>query len=220
MNPKTLIREPNNTLPLKEFVEKYSNAYSKNNPKIPGICYKQTNIKDEERILHTTLDLYDNFAEKMAWKIGCKKDNPQSYGKKINLKDFYHNLNISELQAMCENEDWNKVLSTILNRRVKGIGPVYSIAVLYFVSGGKYPIYDRFADIAVEYIFTYTGYPKKGESKMLSSDNAIKRYKNYINRLEILLKQLGKENANYIDYRELDRALWVFGHGYEPIESI
>ena len=135
--------------------------------------------------------------------------------EKINLKDFYHNKNIPELQAMCENEDWNKVLSTIMSRRVKGIGPVYVIAVLYFVSGGKYPIYDRFADMALEYIFAYIGYLKKGESKMLSSDNALERYKNYINRLEILLKQLGKENANYIEYRDLDRVLWVYGYGYK-----
>ena len=81
MTTKIFIHEPHNILPLKEFVEKYSNAYSTDYPKIPGICYKQTKIKDEDRILHTSLDTYDYFAEKMAWKIGCKKDNPLSYGK-------------------------------------------------------------------------------------------------------------------------------------------
>ena len=37
----------------------------------------------------------------------------------------------------------------------------------------------------------------------------------FISHMKELLKRLGKEGVNYIEYRELDRALWVYGHGFK-----
>lgn len=35
----------------------------------------------------------------------------------------------------------------------------------------------------------------------------------YIPEIDCLLKQLQEKPNNHLNYRELDRALWVYGHG-------
>ena len=57
-------------------------------------------------------------------------------------------------------------------------------------------------------------FPKTGDSARLLNIDVIKIYDEYVEQIECLMKKLGKENSNYIEYRDLDRALWVYGHGF------
>lgn len=97
---------------------------------------------------------------------------------------------------------------------------MYSIAVLFFVSKGIYPIYDRFADTALRCIFSEEPkYPFVGDSKKLGSFNIQSYYLNeYQDKINILLKELNISKVNFIEYRDLDRALWVYGHGFKQFK--
>lgn len=108
-------------------------------------------------------------------------------------------------------------------KTIKGIGSVYLITILYFVSSGKYPIYDRFAAMALQALLCgkkpgtkiqIRDLPDKTSDSFLNMlDDPNSAYKEYINSLEIVSKMYydGKKDGYQID-RRLDRALWVYGH--------
>ncbi|MBR6444064.1 MAG: hypothetical protein IKS63_01390, partial [Firmicutes bacterium] len=99
----------------------------------------------------------------------------------------------------------------------KNIGPVYIINAMFFVSGGKAPIYDAFAhkavrslvmDIAPSEVYL-GGNPDKNETK-----NVVLMYQEYMTLLKKVFSCTFKDktqNDMFIS-RELDRALWVYGH--------
>ncbi len=103
---------------------------------------------------------------------------------------------------------------------VKGIGSVYIITLLFFLSGGEFPIYDEFAMRALlaidlgkkpgEEVKSYN-LPDKGTRGFYSLiENKDSVYNKYINLLE---KYFGDE---YKTRREIDQALWVYGHYFRP----
>lgn len=100
---------------------------------------------------------------------------------------------------------------------IYGMGPVYKITLLYFVSGGRYPIYDRFAYKALLALGegTNPGLNKRAPSLPEKSDTMLwnnyvekldNSYQKYIELMEIIF------NKDYIEDRRIDRALWVYGH--------
>lgn len=99
----------------------------------------------------------------------------------------------------------------------KNIGPVYIINALFFLTGGKAPIYDVFAHKAVKALLlnispseVYMG----GNPDKHDIDNVTAMYLEYILLLKMIFKDevkiKGKDDM-FIS-RELDRALWVYGH--------
>lgn len=105
----------------------------------------------------------------------------------------------------------------------KGIGTVYMTTLLYFLSKGKYPIYDRFAHQAAKAIYlevnpndVYVGFaPDKTQI-----GNFLKMYNEYCWLLKQIFSEYNKKKAenlpeSFEDYsitREQDQALWVYGH--------
>ena len=97
----------------------------------------------------------------------------------------------------------------------KNIGPVYIINALFFLSKGRLPIYDAFAhkairalalDIAPNQVFLGTN-PDKTDVKGVAT-----MYCEYMMLLKkVFDKQISKDKNMFIS-RELDRALWVYGH--------
>ena len=93
----------------------------------------------------------------------------------------------------------------------KNFGSVYIINLIYFLSKGKFPIYDKFAHKAAKALFmekqpneVYVGSaPEKNDIK-----NVVNLYNEYLWLLEKLFH-------NYSIDRITDRALWVYGHGIE-----
>ena len=105
---------------------------------------------------------------------------------------------------------------------VRGIGSVYLITMLYFVSGGEYPIYDQFAAMALDAIkngkkpgstIQIKDLPdKKSKSFLNLLDNPNSVYSSYIKNLEELSELFYGNKDGYQNDRRLDRALWVYGH--------
>lgn len=139
------------------------------------------------------------------------------YGRDFKLKNIavYVTNNISDLEAM-SNDNPQGVLNALRDQNTKGIGTVYLITLLYFISKGRYPIYDRFAEMALCAIknglkpsdkVPYTNLPDKNSRRF---DRVVEdRLNPYINDLHTIF---GKEAAKC---RDVDRALWVYGHRFK-----
>ena len=110
-----------------------------------------------------------------------------------------------------------KAIDELKEQRWSGLGPVYLITLLYFVTSSRYPgacpIYDRFAMralLAIKDNKEIDSSVKCGElpdkdSKEFS-EITDKRMNNYINLLKCIF------GDTYTYNRDIDRALWVYGH--------
>lgn len=172
--------------------------------------------------------------EFVAWKAGrlILNENPEKYswngrngyGNIIeNLGPYLDEINSSEyddirnaLRKGHGSEDAYTQLIYLNNtKQVKHLGVVYVITLIYFLSGGKYPIYDKFTHIAVKALYMnenpydifVCGAPGKNNIAQ-----AIGMYKEYC----WLLKQVfGKYDID----RKLDQALWVYGHSTKKYDG-
>lgn len=108
-----------------------------------------------------------------------------------------------------------KVLAKACAPVPKNVGAVYIINLLFFLSKGKYPIYDKFAHLALKALnlevppcYSFVGgAPDKGEIKKVKS-----MYMDYVMLIDSLI---GFEA--YDKDRKWDRALWAYGHADGPI---
>lgn len=134
------------------FINFYSQVYyfmNKNTALEKRIEKILADIKDGVRINQSMM------ADFLEWKVDKhyfylnKGDNVDTVGaldKRV--------IELDELFEVAKNIDINipegsvsKYLGELI--QFKGIGVVYAIAILYFCTGGTFPIYDRFAHIAL-----------------------------------------------------------------------
>ena len=126
---------------------------------------------------------------------------------KLNLSPVKTNTVLEYIEQFGE---CYKVLSKVCAPIPKNVGAVYIINLLFFLSKGEYPIYDKFAHVALKalslgvspsYAFV-GGAPEKGEIKKVKS-----MYLDYVSLIDSLigLEVYGKD-------RKWDRALWAYGH--------
>lgn len=131
---------------------------------------------------------------------------------------------------------WRNIINYVQDHpnNAVGIGPVYLITFLFFITQGEYPIYDRFAMAALlsfelncdkfnlipDHTRMKIGYlPDKNSkaiSNLLSDDNNI-----YAEYLKLLNKYFGDDwkadkKKTLEEVRNIDRALWVYGHYFRP----
>ena len=85
----------------------------------------------------------DQIKEIMEWKTG-KKAVDNCISTRSGKIDF-HSI-VDRFPQEIKPEDFLKI-------NVYGVGPVYGITLLFFASKGKYPIYDRFANLSLKAIF-------------------------------------------------------------------
>lgn len=136
------------------------------------------------------------------------------YGKHFEINGLvnYIGKNIDELQTDIIN-DPQLALNKIAEHSPGDIGTVYIITLLYFISKGRYPIYDRFAAIPLEAIkqdkkpgdiIKYKELPsiKDRKFRCLMKNGMAE----YMKRLETFL------GADYWKNQDVDRVLWVYGH--------
>jgi hypothetical protein len=90
-----------------------------------------------------------------------------------------------------------------LHLELDNIGPVYAVTLLFFLSHGQWPIYDRYAAIAVEAI-TLGLVPPKSEAQA-SQLSSWRNYDAFVNKISWIF---GRQNIS----REQDQALWAYGH--------
>lgn len=133
--------------------------------------------------------------------IQFKKDYKENYG---NIRGNKEEM-LKQLQAL----------------KVNGIGSVYLITVLYFVSGGEYPIFDRFAMTALNAAQKGSKPGEKVAAKQLPdkvtgllSEGSASVYQQFITKLEWLCETIYGDKNCYKGKqgRKIDRALWVYGH--------
>ena len=149
--------------------------------------------------------------------------NGQMKGRKVRVSSLQYYINciktnkdeIVELIKSKENEDrWEKAYCLAKEGVPSGVGPVNIINAMFFISNGMAPIYDMFAHKAIRALAmnmtpncVYMGMnPDKNEvSKVLLM------YKEYMLLLKKVFPDKCEKKGEFIS-RELDRALWVYGH--------
>ncbi len=230
------------------FVKEYSPSYFLSEKRIvPGLHQSSKFIENEiEKILQNGIQTELDVMHILAWKIGkirhkesqaqkffiyhsdwesADKMNVKRYGKDMNIKPFVQKIikNIHTLEKLVEEDEPQAVLNELASylKETKGIGTVYLITLLFFISKGKYPIYDRYAIVAIKALkeelspehdtVQYSELPakKSGKFKSVFADYM----EDYIHDIESFCKKLYQTN------RDIDRALWVYGHKFKLVQK-
>lgn len=150
-------------------------------------------------------------------------DPIKQYGDKRNIVLDVKNIteylksNGPKLNDLIGKGDIQLALDKLIKEHWTGIGPVYLITLLYFITNkqhpGKCPIYDRFAMRALLAIKSNKQIGESVECGDLPDKNnkncsqiVAKRMEEYIGLLDEIFGEDYKYNRN------VDRALWVYGH--------
>lgn len=173
----------------------------------------------------------------LSWKIPAAYDSKtkiitpvRTKEKTISAKEVYSKLPEGGAVRLATDDDLERITDIVYDLlSVDNINLVYAITIVYFVSHGYWPIYDRFAHITIEKLL------EKGSFNSIITDSKLSKSmtsyiykKNYIGSDEkmrnAIRRALTQYNANYVkpirdifpeyDYhnRDLDRALWTYGH--------
>lgn len=219
-----------------QFVKIYGDSYFIGNERIVnGVVQNSRHIEEEiEKLLCNGIRKPIDVIHILSWKIGklkhyecdekkkfvyhsdwinAEKMNVMRYGKNFEIKKFSNFVidNLDYMESMCHCNP-QRVLNKLREGSVSGIGTVYLITMLYFISKKEYPIYDRFAMKAVEAIVNNIE-PGNTIRELQLPDKNSKKFdeimetgmKKYIDNLKDVFG---------VDYnnRNVDRALWVYGH--------
>jgi len=168
------------------------------------------------KILHKDSEQNKKFEYYSSWSINevSKDYQIKIYNRNVDVKTFaeYIVKNITSLEFESKSNP-QEVLNKLKNEAPSGIGTVYLITLLYFISKGEYPIYDKFATMAINAIcndkkpynnISYSELPDRNSTKFKNVITICN--KDYVNKLR---KVFGEE---YKNNRDIDRALWVYGH--------
>lgn len=138
----------------------------------------------------------------------------------IKNKDYLNNPHKSAQDFL------NETNAYFLRNSIPRIGTVYMITLLYFLSHGEHPIYDRFAMMALNAILDgkrpgevveYTALPDKNSKKRFSKvmDCEMKIYERNFETVfnpEEVYKEFGITKEDMKTDRRFDQALWTYGH--------
>lgn len=226
-----------------QFIKLYSNAYFTGEVEGEKILGLNKNSKYIETIIENLL--YDGFENEIdlvrifAWKMGkirlalSEKNKKFIYykdwiidekNKSYSIKRYGNEFPIeSTIKYILDNKDVlvtvnnpQTIINNLRNNSVKGVGTVYLITLLSFISKGEYPIYDKFAWLALQAIqeeqnplltrgIDYCS-PPDIESKQFDEFISEKYCKEYIGLLHLFFDE------DYKYRREIDQALWTYGH--------
>lgn len=224
-----------------EFIDIYNDSYYLGNEKVVARASQNSRFVEDEidSILKHGIKSSVDVAKILAWKIGkirhteserakkfayasdwsgAEELSVTRYGRSFDLEgiaDFIAS-NIGELGAQSIS-DPQGVLDRLRNQDVKGLGTVYLITLLYFISKGRYPIYDRFAKMALYAIrdglepgapVPYIDIPGKESRKRFE-----RVMDDHMNPYIGDFRDIFDEKA--LQSRDVDRALWVYGHCFK-----
>lgn len=181
------------------------------------MCYFYRNGAscDEQimRLFGKRLDEND-VAEILHWKTGNvikiegKRKFVNTRRGKIFADDILEILKKVSLEEIKENNYAKDTFQELCN--IENMGEVYAAAFLYFVSGGYYPIYDRFARMALTALEDDN--IKIGDSVRFKSLS----WNSYLTYIDELTRNFGDNwRTNIEENRRIDRALWAYGHMFK-----
>jgi len=214
----------------------YERYYFLNGPKRDGQPRNQTSPFVENQVCallgQTTPLSRQDLILAMAWKIGLidhslsearqKIEYRQDWPTKLTAKTQFRALDFStsipdlaaNMPTITQMSQVNPQYLYDLTPRPKGFGHVYILTVLFFVTHGRCPIYDKYAHIAalaIEQGLPPGSYVHYREGQKWSD------YQHYMNLLlpigRACPQQLG--NPSMFISRTVDRDLWVYGHFFE-----
>jgi hypothetical protein len=102
-----------------------------------------------------------------------------------------------------------EAFNLITNKGLAGFGPTYILTVIFFLTGGQQPIYDRFAHVAA--LAVRQGLPPRSEVSFQAVRNW-NDYEDYKELLRAVTHACGQQSGSTTVPRCVDRALWVYGH--------
>lgn len=226
-----------NEIKKEEFIKMYSDSYFIGNDRVVPRVNQNSRYAEEqiEDILENGIKTPIDIVHILAWKIGklkhseCDSKNKFVYSKdwknaedmeaRLYKKDFeikkfcdFVMKHLSYMEQCISDKKPQDVLNKLKEGSVSGVGPVYMITMLYFISKKKYPIYDRFAFKAVEAIVNETKPGTTIKEKELPDKNS-KKFKTIMeNDMKDYIDNLKKVFGDEFNDRDVDRALWVYGH--------
>ena len=161
---------------ITNFVDDFSKEY---------FSFSQNTMEKEKRILEIVNKGQRMTSEDviylMRWKLNDKNSVGNlynCYGKKISVEcgskiaeEFGKIKDLSKAMLIYER---------LLNLRITGFGTVYLLTLVWAVSGMKYPIYDKYADIATRAIYSgkcprdicYLSPPDKNQLKFVEKKHS------------------------------------------------
>jgi len=235
--------EHENAIPCEQWLNTYLPYYFLDYPKWGGRPRNQTShyVEDEVCTLltKTTPLSRKNLEDVMAWKIGLinhrkSEDTRQmaylqnwpttlSVNVQYGTRDFstsipYLAANMATIAAQLSHDPqylFNSVRKQ--DPHLKGFGYVYILTVQFFISHGRFPIYDKFAHVAA--LAIDQGLPPASPPKSYVKYQLTKwsDYQAYMSLLALIRNACPQQPANSPMFisRDLDRALWVYGHFFE-----
>ncbi len=230
-------------LTKEEFISFYSQAYFLNGKTAVKNVFRSSKwVEDNiEEILKQGIKSHNDVIRILAWKTGkikhaeseknkkfiyssdwinAERFDIMRYGDRIDptsVKSFVEFIcsNVDEFKSLIDKGEHQRLLNLLSGKSYKGIGTVYMITLIYFLSAGELPIYDKFAQISVDAILKgkkpgeavrFKELPVKATAEFSTVMDNGNAYKNYIESLNIIFGDEYKTN------RDIDRALWVYGH--------
>jgi len=169
---------------------------------------------------------------KLEWNLEVNKEKAVNYGNQVRSEQEDNIKRLVDCVLKNSNKNkWNDIdASAVLDSlqrcvdgdnkkdsKIKGIGHVYLITLLYFITQGAYPIYDIHVMKALTAIkskdIRLGGKISVRNLPIISHPDFWKTYLDYIKSLEAFSKSLYNNDKNQYKYdRNIDRALWVYGH--------
>jgi hypothetical protein len=101
-----------------------------------------------------------------------------------------------------------------LHPNLANFGPTYILTVLFFVTQGRFPIYDHFAHVAAQAIHSGLAPGSPVKCKAVQEWNDYQQYKNLLLPISQACPQHPGAPSMFVS-RPVDRALWVYGHLFE-----
>lgn len=178
--------------------------------------------KEIENILYSDTLNDKNIMDILCWKIGATSKNED----KQTITNQWGTIEVHELiKKISGKKQKNCDITEMLKQLIgfDGIGPVYAITLLYFITKGEYPIYDRFAHIALKQIESGASFYNIIQDTSLRDEfhaYSTKIEKIYNEYQECYINRLNKIFGNeYKTNRNIDRALWVYGHLFSDTKT-
>ncbi len=158
-------------------------------------------------------------AEKYEVKIGNRNENLEGFCKSVlECANSYKGIKWTDEAAQ-------EVMNKLKKVRCQRIGSVYIITLLYFISNGKYPIYDQFAMKGLLAIEQKAKPDREGQGRVDWPANLripevnSKAYDRiissecYYEYRKLLKKYFGEEA--FSSCRKIDQMLWMYGHAFK-----